>query len=88
MSAQGARRARRRFPVGANPTGDAPVGTNRSSYGGDEIAEAFGMCVRLLSEAANATSLHATSEATASGLSANTTVSACTMSRSEDDRRA
>ena len=33
---------RRRFPVGASPTGDAPAGSSRSSYGGDEMAEAFG----------------------------------------------
>ena len=34
---------RRRFPVGASPTRQtAPAGSNRSSYGGDEMAEAFG----------------------------------------------
>jgi hypothetical protein len=37
---------RRRFPVGASPTRQtAPAGSNRSSYGGDEIAAAFGMRV-------------------------------------------
>ena len=34
---------RRRFPVGANPTRrNAPAGSNRSSHGGNEMAEAFG----------------------------------------------
>jgi|SRR5713101_5250574 len=34
---------RRRVPVGANPTRQtAPAGSNRSSHGGDEMAEAFG----------------------------------------------
>ena len=34
---------RRRFPVGANPTRlTAPAGSNRSSHGGNEMAEAFG----------------------------------------------
>jgi hypothetical protein len=33
---------RRRFPVGANPTRRfAPAGSNRSSHGGNEMAEAF-----------------------------------------------
>jgi very-short-patch-repair endonuclease len=33
---------RRRFPVGASPTRRfAPAGSNRSSHGGDEMAEAF-----------------------------------------------
>src|SRR5271165_2455750 len=37
---------RRRFPVGANPTRQiAPAGSNRSSHGGNEMAEAFGMRV-------------------------------------------
>ena len=32
-----------RVPVGANPTRQtAPAGSNRSSHGGDEMAEAFG----------------------------------------------
>ena len=44
MSAQGLRRERRRFPVGARPTRRlAPAGSNRSSHGGDEMAEAFGI---------------------------------------------
>jgi prolyl-tRNA editing enzyme YbaK/EbsC (Cys-tRNA(Pro) deacylase) len=34
---------RRRFPVGESPTRrNAPAGSNRSSYGGNEMAEAFG----------------------------------------------
>ena len=34
---------RRRFPVGASPPGElAPAGSNRSSHGGNEMAEAFG----------------------------------------------
>jgi hypothetical protein len=34
---------RRRFPVGARPTrATAPAGSNRSSHGGNEVAEAFG----------------------------------------------
>jgi Ca2+/Na+ antiporter len=34
---------RRRFPVGAIPTRrNAPAGSNRSSHGGNEVAEAFG----------------------------------------------
>ena len=33
---------RRRFPVGASPTRRfAPAGSNRSSHGGNEMAEAF-----------------------------------------------
>jgi len=33
---------RRRFPVGARPTRRfAPAGSNRSSHGGNEMAEAF-----------------------------------------------
>jgi hypothetical protein len=33
---------RRRFPVGASPTRQtAPAGSNRSSHGGNEVAEAF-----------------------------------------------
>ena len=40
----GVRRERRRFPVGASPTRrNAPAGSNRSSHGGDEMAEAFGV---------------------------------------------
>jgi len=43
-SAKGVRRERRRFPVGASPTRrKAPAGSNRSSHGGDEMAEAFGV---------------------------------------------
>ena len=35
---------RRRFPVGASPARPtAPAGSNRSSHGGDEMAEAFGV---------------------------------------------
>ena len=35
---------RRRFPVGASPTRpNAPAGSNRSSHGGNEMAEAFGV---------------------------------------------
>ena len=35
---------RRRFPVGASPTRrTAPAGSNRSSHGGNEMAEAFGV---------------------------------------------
>jgi multidrug efflux system membrane fusion protein len=35
---------RRRFPVGAGPTRQfAPAGSSRSSHGGNEMAEAFGM---------------------------------------------
>ena len=35
---------RRRFPVGASPTRPtAPAGSNRSSHGGNEMAEAFGV---------------------------------------------
>jgi hypothetical protein len=38
------RRERRRFPVGASPTRqNAPAGSNRSSHGGDEMAEAVGV---------------------------------------------
>ncbi len=34
---------RRRFPMGASPIRrSAPAGSNRSSYGGNEMAEAFG----------------------------------------------
>ena len=34
---------RRRFPVGAKShPATAPAGSNRSSYGGNEVAEAFG----------------------------------------------
>jgi hypothetical protein len=34
---------RRRFPVGESPTRrNAPAGSNRSSHGGNEMAEAFG----------------------------------------------
>jgi hypothetical protein len=34
---------RRRFAVGAGPNRrNAPAGRNRSSYGGEEVAEAFG----------------------------------------------
>src|SRR5215472_3521508 len=40
----GVRRKRRRFPVGGKPTRRlAPAGSNRSSHGGDEMAEAFGI---------------------------------------------
>ena len=43
-AARGVRRERRRFPVGAGPTRrNAPAGSNRSSHGGDEMAEAFGV---------------------------------------------
>jgi hypothetical protein len=37
---------RRRFPVGERPTRQfAPAGSSRSSHGGDDMAEAFGMRV-------------------------------------------
>src|ERR1700720_3169854 len=39
---------RRRFPVGASPTRRfAPAGSNRSSHGGNEMAEAFDKRSRL-----------------------------------------
>jgi len=42
MAGIGVRRERRRFPVGARPTRRfAPAGSDRSSHGGNEMAEAF-----------------------------------------------
>jgi len=44
MSAPGVRRAKAALSSGCKPhPATAPAGSNRSSYGGDEIAEAFGM---------------------------------------------
>src|SRR5262249_34042773 len=44
MTAQGVRRAKAALSSGCKPhPATAPAGSNRSSYGGDEIAEAFGM---------------------------------------------
>ena len=44
MSALGVRRAKAALSSGCKPhPATAPAGSNRSSYGGDEIAEAFGM---------------------------------------------
>src|SRR5215471_9713146 len=44
MSAWGVRRAKAALSSGCKPhPATAPAGSNRSSYGGDEIAEAFGM---------------------------------------------
>ena len=43
MSAFGVRRERRRFPVGGKShPANAPAGSNRSSHGRNEVAEAFG----------------------------------------------
>jgi hypothetical protein len=43
MSATGVRRDKAAFSSGCKPhPATAPAGSNRSSYGGDEIAEAFG----------------------------------------------
>ena len=45
---------RRRFPLGANPTRRTlPAGSSRSSYGGDEIAEAFGKRVTKYGDSAS-----------------------------------
>src|SRR5215831_15173034 len=44
MSVVGVRRAKAALSSGCKPhPATAPAGSNRSSYGGDEIAEAFGM---------------------------------------------
>src|ERR1700730_10972435 len=44
VSACGVRRAKAALSSGCKPhPATAPAGSNRSSYGGDEIAEAFGM---------------------------------------------
>src|SRR6516164_6448844 len=44
MSELGVRRAKAALSSGCKPhPATAPAGSNRSSYGGDEIAEAFGM---------------------------------------------
>jgi hypothetical protein len=45
-SESGVRRAKAALSSGCKPhPATAPAGSNRSSYGGDEIAEAFGMRV-------------------------------------------
>src|ERR1700746_465576 len=46
MTVVGVRRAKAALSSGCKPhPATAPAGSNRSSYGGDEIAEAFGMRV-------------------------------------------
>ncbi len=52
MSALGVRRGKAAFFSGckSHPATVAPAGSNRSSHGGDEMAEAFGMaCHKLVS---------------------------------------
>ena len=54
MTAVGVRRAKAALSSGCKPhPAIAPAGSNRSSYGGDEIAEAFGMRVTKYGDSAS-----------------------------------
>jgi hypothetical protein len=54
MSAVGVRRAKAALSSGCKShPAIAPAGSNRSSYGGDEIAEAFGMRVTIYGDSAS-----------------------------------
>ena len=54
MSAQGVRRDKAALSSGCKShPANAPAGSSRSSYGGDEIAEAFGMRVTKYGDSAS-----------------------------------